>query len=69
MSDDAKGPDPEALERVARLDGQHGAEQQFQSLLARSRELVDQAFDFFSFVPASGAGVLPGEQPMIFSRD
>lgn len=63
------GPDAEALERVARLDGGHGAEQQFQSMRARTVELVDQSFDFFSFKPAQGAGVLPGEQPMIYSRE
>lgn len=69
MKDDSKKPDPEALARVARLDGGYGAEQQFQSMRDRTVELVDQAFDFFSFVPAQGAGVLPGGQPMIYSRE
>ncbi|GAA5149917.1 hypothetical protein GCM10023213_48230 [Prosthecobacter algae] len=58
-------PDPEAQEKTATLDGHYGAEIQFQAVQARTRELVRLAFDFVRIIPASGAAIIPGEQPTI----
>jgi len=60
-------PDPEAQQRVATMIGEHGEAAQFASIQARTLELVDQAFDFVTIIPAHGASVMGPEQPMISS--
>lgn len=57
-------------DRLAAMEGAGGAELQFQMLQARTQELIDQAFDFFSFVPGSGVTVKgSNKEPYLQLRD
>jgi hypothetical protein len=57
-------------ERMAAMEGEAGAQMQYEVILERSLELIDQAFDFFSFVPTTGVTVKGGHQePYLQLRD
>lgn len=60
--------DAAAQGRIAVMEGHYGEEIQFAAIQARTQELVRLAFDFYTFVPASGASVIGGGQPLICSR-
>lgn len=49
--------DPEAQERVAKLQGEHGDDAQFAAVMARTDELIDQAFSTVTMMAGSGAAV------------
>lgn len=60
--------DAAAQGRIAVMKGHYGEDLQFAAIQARTQELVRLAFDFYSFVPATGASVIGGGQPLICSR-
>ncbi|TDU62476.1 hypothetical protein EI77_04699 [Prosthecobacter fusiformis] len=62
-------PDAEATRRVTVMNGDFGEETQYETILQRSLELVDQAFDYFSFCPATGTVVMGSKEPFIQLRD
>lgn len=63
-------PSAEGEERIAAMEGAAGEQVQYDLILARSLELIDQAFDYFSFVPAKGTVVKgSNKQPYIQLRD
>ncbi len=69
MMSDEPGSDDGGRRRISRMDGEEGARAQFEMLLQRSLELIDQRFDFFCFQPGAGVSVRGGEGPLIEVRE
>ena len=56
----------EQEERLAAMEGSLGDEAQFQSVLERTTEIIDQSFDLFRIISGSNrVSVLKGEQNLV----
>lgn len=56
----------EQEERLASMEGSLGDEAQFQSVLERTTEIIDQSFDLFRIISGSNrVSVLKGEQNLV----
>ncbi len=53
-------------QQLQTLEGEFGAEEQFQAVAQRTVELIDQSFDLYRIISgAQGVSVTPGEQYLI----
>ena len=53
-------------EQLQTLEGEFGAEMQFDAVARRTTELIDQSFDLYRIISgARGVAVTPGEQYLI----
>lgn len=59
-------PEEQQQKQLQALEGELGAEEQFQAVANRTIELIDQSFDLYRIISgAKGVSVTPGEQPLI----
>lgn len=59
-------PEEQQQNQLQTLEGEFGAEEQFQAVANRTTELIDQSFDLYRIISGSkGVSVASGEQPLI----